>query len=211
MKREDIKYFNSWAKCFGAASPAIVMDALVNGIWINSNKDPEDIYKVYPRLIAMEHSEWLCKKFSMCPFEFAIDDCEKWDSDGIGHKKGDYIQKGRFIKDFGRSWHTDVYEMRKAVTKQGLEIAKRHNITEEDIKALFDRFGYDDAAAYNELRTQRHDLNLKREHSESDFWAIDLSDYKYIRAAFIPHCNTLYNWMDYPEKAGIDYPDIDHR
>ena len=214
MKREDMQYLNSWTECFGKAGIAGVLNALINGIWISSNKDPEDIYKVYPKLVVAEHDELLCKEFGTCPFEFAIDDGEKWEEDSPSHKKGDYIQKGRLIKDFGRSWHTDVYEMRKAVTKRGLKLAKQYNITAENVKALFDRFGYDDAAAYDELRIQRPDLidlNLKCEHNGSDVWAITLSDYKYIRAAFVPHLDTLYNWMDYPEKAGIDYPDIDHR
>ena len=205
MKREDIQYFNSWAKSFRNCSPAQVMQAILNGIWISSNKDPEDIYLVFPKLIVRSRgsSAEVDKQFGMCPFEFALDDIETWEEDGFDHKKGDYIRKGRFINSFGESWTLDKYEMRKAITKRGLKFAKETKITKEEVEALHNKYGWDDEAAYKELMINRPDLMIKSEYSDQVYPAIDAHIYKYIRAAFCPHCDTCYNWMDDPEKAGI--------
>ena len=85
MTREDIAYFNSWEKCFKPASPAIVMRAITEGIWINSNKDPEDIYMVHPKLIVHPYgsSIEIEKQFGLCPFEFSIEDGEtyRWEKE----------------------------------------------------------------------------------------------------------------------------------
>ena len=206
MKREDIQYFNSWAKSFRKCSPAQVMKGLLEGIWINSNKDPEDIYLIFPKLITNSRgTSEIDKQFGLCPFEFALDDTETWEEDGFDHKKGDYIKKGRFINSFGDSWWLDRYEARKAVTRIGLKKAKENKITKEEVIALHEKYGWDDEAAYKELMANRPDLMIKSKYSDYIYPAIDDDEYKYIRAAFIPHCDTLYNWMDHPEKAGIEY------
>ena len=85
MKREDIQYFNSWAKSFRNCSVAQVMQAVIDGIWICSNKDPEDIYLVYPKLIvrSIGSSASVDKQFGLCPFEFSIEDGEtyRWEKE----------------------------------------------------------------------------------------------------------------------------------
>ena len=211
MKREDIAYFNSWEKCFKPASPAIVMRALTEGIWINSNKDPEDIYHVMPKLIVHPYDCYVEneKRFGMCPFEFSIEDGEtyRWEKE-----EGKSRKKGRMIKDFGVSWALDRYEMRKAVTKNGLELAKEYKITKEEIIALHKKHGWDDEAMYQELIANRPDLWDTLPSGENK-WCnlLDLA-FKDIRAAFCPHFDTLYNWMDYPEKAGFpEIPNINNR
>ncbi len=213
MKREDINYLNSWSKCFKKASIAQVIQGLIDGIWICSNYDPEDIYLVQPKLIVRSTCPDVDKEFGLCPFEFSIRDGETYKKNiGSSAKAGEEIKKGRMINDFGYSWCLDKYEMRKAVTKIGLEHAKENKISKEEVEALHKKFGWDDEAAYKELMANRPDLMKKSSYDSNYIYpAIDEDDYKYIRAAFIPHCDTLYNWMDYPQKAGIDYPDIDHR
>ena len=150
MKREDINYFNSWAKCFRKASPAQVMQAIIDGIWISSNKDPEDIYLVFPKLIVRSYREIaeVDKKFGLCPFEFSIEDGEtyRWEKAGDKH-----AHKGRDINMFGTNWHLDKYEMRKAVTRTGLELAEHYKITKDEIVALHKKYGWDDDAMYKEL------------------------------------------------------------
>lgn len=203
MKREDIRYFNSWAKSFRKATPAIIMKGLLEGIWVNSNKDPEDIYLVFPRLIvkSIDGCAEVDKQFGVCPFEFSFEDSEtyRWEKEGKHH------YKGRMMSGFGESWTLDKYEMRKAVTRVGLRLAKENKITKEEVEALHKKYGWDDAAAYKELMANRPDLKIKSNHSDYIYDAISDREYSYIRAAFIPHCNTLYNWMDAPEKAGIVY------
>jgi len=140
MKREDIKYFNSWAKCFRKASPAQVMQAIIDGIWIASNEDPEDIYLVFPKLIVKAYREIakVDKQFGMCPFEFSIEDSETYRWEKAGEK---HARKGRDINAFGDSWALDKYEMRKNVTRMGLELAKKYKITKEEIIALHKKYG----------------------------------------------------------------------
>jgi len=209
MKREDIQYFNSWAKSFKKATPAIIMRGLLEGIWVNSNKDPEDIYLVFPKLITEVGSPEVMKHFGQCPFEFSFEDSETyhWEKEGRKH-----CHKGRMMFSYGESWTLDKYEMRKAVTKTGLWYAKKYKITKEEVEALHKKYGWDDEAAYKELMTNRPDLMLKSSYSDFKYAAIDADDYKYIRAAFCPHFDTMYNWMDYPEKAGYpEIPNIDNR
>lgn len=216
MKREDIQYFNSWSESFKNCSPAKVMQALTEGIWIASNEDPEDIYKVYPKLIvrSIGGNAKVDKQFGLCPFEFSIEDSEtydwgKEDKDKPLHERR---HKHRDINGFGLTWHLDKYEMRKAITKRGLENAKYYKITKEEIMALHEKYGWDDNAMYNELILNRSDLWSWTIFTEGKkFCNLHESTFKIIRAAFCPHLNTFYNWMDYPEKAGIDYPNIDER
>jgi hypothetical protein len=208
MKREDIQYFNSWAKSFRNCSPAKVMQAVLNGIWIASNKDPEDIYLVYPKLIvrSIGSSAEVDKQFGLCPFEFAIEDSEtyRWEKAGDKHP-----HKGRDINAFGVSWHLDRYEMRKAVTKNGLEAAKEYKITKDEIVALHKKHGWDDEAMYQELIANRPDLWTTYGSKGEKYCNLHELAFKDIRAAFCPHFDTIYNWMDYPEKAG--FPEIPNR
>lgn len=211
MKREDINYFNSWAKCFRKASPAQVMQAIIDGIWISSNKDPEDIYLVFPKLIVRSYREIaeVDKKFGLCPFEFSIEDGEtyRWEKAGDKH-----AHKGRDINMFGTNWHLDKYEMRKAVTKTGLELAKHYKITKDEIVALHKKYGWDDDAMYKELIENRPDLWSSLHEGGQKFCNLHDLAFKDIRAAFCPHFDTIYNWMDYPEKAGFpEIPNIDNR
>ena len=58
----------------------------------------------------------------------------------------------------------------------------------------------------------RPDLKVKSKYSDYIYDAISDWEYSYIRAAFCPHFDTMYNWMDYPEKAGYpEIPNIDNR
>ena len=208
MKREDIQYFNSWAKSFRNCSPAQVMQAVLEGIWIASNKDPEDIYLVYPKLIvrSIGSSAEVDKHFGMCPFEFSIEDSEtyRWEKAGDKHP-----HKGRDINAFGVSWHLDRYEMRKAVTKNGLEAAKEYKITKDEIVALHKKHGWNDEAMYQELIANRPDLWTTYGSKGEKYCNLHELAFKDIRAALCPHFDTIYNWMDYPEKAG--FPEIPNR
>ena len=208
MKREDIQYFNSWSKSFKKCSMATIMKGLLNGIWISSNKDPEDIYRIFPKLITTETggSAEVCKQFGTIPFEFSFDDSEFDENDKLIWKR-----KGRLMSGYKSSWALDRYEMRKAVTKTGLWYANKYKITKEEVKALHKKYGWDDESAYKELMTNRSDLMITTPTGYV-YEAIDANDYKYIRAAFCPHFDTGYNWMDYPEKAGYpEIPNIDNR
>ena len=213
MKREDINYFNSWAKSFKNCSPAMVMKAVIEGIWIASNKDPEDIYLVYPKLIvrSIGSSANVDKQFGMCPFEFSIEDGEsyRWEKEDEKNNVPSYQRrhKGRDINSFGVSWHLDRYEMRKAVTRNGLEAAKSYKITKEEIEALHKKHGWDDDAMYQELIANRPDLWTA--YNGGKYCNLHELSFKDIRAAFCPHFDTMYNWMDYPEKAG--FPEIPNR
>lgn len=201
MKREDIKYINSWAKSFRNCSPVKVMQAIIEGIWIASNNDPEDIYKVYPELIIRSFDEGaqIDKEFGICPFEFAIED-------------GETYRKSRDINSFGVSWHLDKYEMRKAITRNGLEAAKQYKITRDEIIALHNKYGWDDDAMYKELINTRQDLWSSLSDGSKKFCDLNELAFKDIRAAFCPHFDTRYNWMDYPEKAGFsEIPNIENR
>ena len=216
MKREDIQYFNSWAKSFRNCSVAQVMQAVIDGIWICSNKDPEDIYLVYPKLIvrSIGSSASVDKQFGLCPFEFSIEDGEtyRWEKEDEKNNKPSYQRrhKGRDINAFGVSWHLDRYEMRKAITKRGLEAAKEHKITKEEIIELHKKHGWDDDAMYQELIANRPDLwDTYGKNGENKYCNLHELDFKTIRAAFCPHFDTIYNWMDYPEKAG--FPEIPNR
>ena len=216
MKREDIQYFNSWAKSFGKCSPAKVMQAMLDGIWIASNKDPEDIYLVYPKLIvrSIGGNADIDKQFGMCPFEFSIEDGEtyRWEKEDEKDNKHSCQRrcKSRDIKSFGVSWCLDRYEMRKAVARNGLEAAKNYKITEDEIVALHKKHGWDDDAMYQELIANRPDLWSTV--GESRYCKLHELSFKSIRAAFCPHFDTLYNWMDYPEKAGFpEIPNIENR
>ena len=218
MKREDIKYFNSWAKSFRKCSPAQVMQAILEGIWIASNKDPEDIYLVYPKLIvrSLGGSAEVDKQFGLCPFEFSIEDSEtyRWEKEDKEANKPSYQcrRKGRDINAFGDSWALDRYEMRKNVTRVGLELAERYNITKEEIVALHKKHGWDDDAMYQELIANRPDLWSSFHEGGKKFCNLHDLAFKDIRAAFCPHFDTGYNWMDYPEKAGFpEIPNIDVR
>ena len=218
MKREDIQYFNSWAKSFRNCSVAQVMQAVLEGIWIASNKDPEDIYLVYPRLIvrSIGSSASVDKQFGLCPFEFAIEDGEtyRWEEEDKKNNIPSYKRrhKGRDINSFGVSWHLDRYEMRKAITKRGLEDAKAYKITKEEIVALHKKYGWDDDAMYQELIANRPDLWSSFSEGGQKFCNLHELAFKDIRAAFCPHFDTLYNWMDYPEKAGFpEIPNIENR
>ena len=218
MKREDIQYFNSWAKSFSNCSPAQVMQAVLNGIWINSNKDPEDIYLVFPKLIVRSYgsSAEVDKQFGLCPFEFAIEDGEtyRWEKEDKEAGKPSYKcrHKGRDINAFGVSWCLDRYEMRKAVTRSGLELAERYKITKEEIVALHKKHGWDDDAMYQELIANRPDLWSTLPSGKNKWCDLHELAFKDIRAAFCPHFNTMYNWMDYPEKAGFpEIPNIKNR
>ena len=212
MKKSDIKYFNSWEGSFKNCSPAQVMRALLEGIWISSNEDPEDIYLVYPKLVVRAVGSTVnnYKQFGMCPFEFSFEDHEtyRWERWEEG---GECSLKGRRISDFGYSWTLDPYEMRKAITKRGLEISNIYKITKEEIEALHKKYLWDDKAAYQDLMANRPDLNLKTQLGYA-YNAIDEHDYRCVRAAFVPHCDPRYKWMDYPEKAGFpNIPNIDNR
>lgn len=216
MKREDINYINSWAKSFRNCSPAKVMQAIIDGIWIASNKDPEDIYKVYPKLIvrSVGGSAQVNKEFGLCPFEFSIEDGEtyEWEKEDKDKPSYGHRHKGRDINGFGSSWHLDKYEMRKAITKNGLELAKRYKITKEEIVALHKKYGWDDDAMYKELIENRTDLWGSLHEGGQKFCDLHDLAFKDIRAAFCPHFDTAYNWMDYPEKAGFpEIPNIDNR
>lgn len=206
MKRKDLQYLNSWSKCFRKASVATVMKGLIEGIWVNSNKDPEDIYLVYPQLIirSVGVNANIDKQFGTCPFEFSFEDGEtyRWKKEGDIHQ-----YKGRMIMHYGETWWLDKYEARKAVTKYGLKLAKKYKITKEEVEALHDKYDWDDESAYKELMANKPYLTVKSEHSDYTYDVIDEYDYKHIRAAFIPHCDRLYNWMDNPEKAGINCPE----
>jgi len=209
MKREDIQYFNSWNKSFKKCSMATIMKGLLNGIWVNSNEDPEDIYLVYPKLITHTGDPEVMKQFGQCPFEFYFEDSETYRWEKEGQK---YAHKGRMMFTYGDAWALDKYEMRKAITKTGLYFAKKYKITKKEIEALHKKYGWDDESAYNELMSNRPDLKIKSKYSDSVYDAIDARDYRYIRAAFCPHFDTGYNWMDYPEKAGYpEIPNIDNR
>ena len=157
MKREDIAYFNSWEKCFKPASPAIVMQAILNGIWISSNKDPEDIYKVYPKLIqtSVGSAAYVDRQFSLCPFEFSFEDSETYEWKKVGNKPN---YKGRLIKHYGRTWSLDCYEMRRIVSETGRRCAKKYKIRKEDILGLVSKNGFDDAKSYAEYMETRPDL-----------------------------------------------------
>lgn len=210
MKREDIAYFNSWAKSFRNCSPAQVMQAILNGIWISSNKDPEDIYLVFPKLIVRDlgSSAEVDRQFGMCPFEFSIEDGEtyRWEKEDAEKPYHERRHKGRDINMFGINWALDRYEMRKAVTRVGLELAKDYKITKEEIVALHKKHGWDDDAMYQELIASRPDLWSSFHEGGEKFCNLHELAFKDIRAAFCPHFDTMYNWMDYPEKAG--FPEI---
>ena len=214
MKREDINYFNSWAKSFRNCSVAQVMQAVLEGIWIASNKDPEDIYLVYPKLIvrSIGGSANVDKQFGLCPFEFSIEDGEtyRWEKEDKDKPSYHRRHKGRDINSFGISWCLDRYEMRKAVTKNGLETAKVYKITKEEIEALHKKHGWDDDAMYQELIENRQDLWTA--YNGGKYCNLHELAFKDIRAAFCPHFDTMYNWMDYPEKAGFpEIPNIENR
>ena len=216
MKREDIQYLNSWSKSFRKCSPAMVMKAVIEGIWISSNKDPEDIYLVYPRLIVRSRggSAEVDKQFGLCPFEFAIEDGEtyRWEKEDKDKPYHQQRHKGRDINSFGVSWCLDRYEMRKAITKRGLEDAKAYNITKDEIVALHKKHGWDDDAMYQELIENRPDLWDTLPSGKNRWCNLHELAFKDIRAAFCPHFDTGYNWMDYPEKAGFpEIPNREHR
>ena len=103
--------------------------------------------------------------------------------------------------------------MRKAITKRGLEAAKEHKITKEEIIELHKKHGWDDDAMYQELIANRPDLwDTYGKNGENKYCNLHELDFKTIRAAFCPHFDTLYNWMDYPEKAGFpEIPNIEKR
>lgn len=208
MLKEDIEYVDSWANCFPKASIAKIMQGLIEGIAVNSNKDPEDICKVYPRLIVTARGDIakVDKQFNMCPFEFSFDDGEtwQWDKDDPEHKPH---HKGRMMSQYREAWALDIYDMRKVVTEQGLKLAAEYNITKEEIKALHKKHGWDDDAMYKELLANRPDL--WDEYHDTKYAKVQDMAFKEIRAAFCPHFDTGYNWMDYPEKAG--FPEIPNR
>lgn len=213
MKRKDIQYFNSWAESFRNCSPAQVMQAVLDGIWIASNKDPEDIYLVYPKLIvrSIGSSANVDRQFGMCPFEFSIEDGEtyRWGKEDKDKPYHQQRYKGRDVNSLGVSWCLDRYEMRKAVTKNGLELAKEYKITKEEIIDLHTKHGWDDEAMYQELINTRQDLWSSLHDGGQKFCILHELAFKDIRAAFCPHFNTAYSWMDYPEKAG--FPEIPNR
>ncbi len=205
MRREDIRYFNSWAKSFRNCSPAKVMEGVINGIWIASNRDPEDIIKVYPKLITRPScSTELDKQYGLCPFEFAFEDGESLEWHEKDPRMSSY--KRRDINAFGHTWHLDKYELRKAITKDGLRYAKEFKITKKEIMALHKKHGWDDDAMYKELTENRPDLWNTYENGKSKYCLLGDLTFRDIRAALCPHFDTIYNWMDYPEKAG--YPEI---
>lgn len=194
------------------------MQAVLEGIWIASNKDPEDIYLVYPRLIVrpIGSSASVDKQFGLCPFEFSIEDGEtyRWEEEDKKNNVPSYKHrhKGRDINSFGVSWCLDRYEMRKAITKRGLEAAKEYKITKEEIVALHKKHGWDDDAMYQELINTRQDLWSSLHEGGQKFCDLHELTFKNIRAALCPHFDTLYNWMDCPEKAGFpEIPNINDR
>jgi len=205
MKREDIKFFNSWAKSFMNCSPAKVMQGLLYGIWIASNKDPEDIHLTYPRLLTHVGHPDVAKEFGSCPFEFSLDNEHELD------ENGKRIDKHRDINYYGVTWALDKYEMRKGITKRGLELAKELGITEEYIKSLVKKYGFNegyycekDKEMYQEfLEERKNDNRVWYRHGNFEAPNIRPENFSEIRAAFCPNFKHFYNWCDNLDKAGI--------
>ena len=201
MTREDIAYINSWGESFGKCSWAKVLKALTEGIWICSNKDPEDIYRVMPKLIQMRQGG-PDLHFYQCPFEFSFEDGEtyEWSKD-----TGRPEHKGRHIKHYNATWALDCYEMRKIVSKLGRLYAKKHKIAKKDILDLVVKNGYDDEKSYREYMATRPDL--QPDPTKGKYLDFTQDDFRYVRAAFAPHIDPLYNWTDHPELCGLEDPE----
>lgn len=204
MEKEDIEYFDSWANSFKKCSPAKVMHALLYGIWICANHDPEDIYLSYPRLLTRIGHPDNAKEFGSCPFEFALDDTED-------NEDGKVINKHRDIEYFGITWALDKYEMRKAITQRGLEMAKEYKITEDDIKSLVIKYGFSTGYRCETDQKMYHDF-ITNHVADPKFWwgqpehqyfQISQREFSVIRAAFCPNLYHSYNWCDNLDKAGI--------
>lgn len=200
MKQEDIKYVNSWEKCFkNKASMVDCVKAVIEGIWTSGREGAEDI--ILHSNVRIERdpitasSDWVSKEFGIAPIELQV---EVYD-----YKKYKYKWMQIFLKDKDKYWSFDLYTMRRAVTKRGLEFSKKYNITEEEIRSLFDKYHYDDKAAYKELMSNRPDLYQTIHGTDKKYEIVSDFEYSTIRAAYCPCLDPFYNWYRNLDKAGI--------
>lgn len=199
MKKEDIKYVNSWEKSFKkGASMVDCVRAVIEGIWASGKEDVEDI-TLHPRVRIVPNSvitsDWISKKFGVEPIELQV---EIYD-----YKKKENKWTDIFLKDKDRYWSFDLYTMRRAITQRGLDFSKKYNITEEEVKSLFNKYHYDDKAAYEELMNNRPDLYQTIRGSDKKYGKISDFEYSNIRAAYCPCLDPFYNWYHDLDKAGI--------
>lgn len=199
MKQTDIKYVNSWEKSFKkGASMVDCVRAVIEGVWASGRDDVEDII-LHPH-VRIEHntvisSDYVAKQYGVEPIELQV---EVYD---YKNKKDKWINI--YLKDKDKYWSFDLFEMRKAVTKRGLEFSKKYNITEEEIRSLFDKYHYDDEAAYKDLMNNRLDLYQTIRGTDKKYEIMSVFEYSTIRAAYCPCLDPYYNWCNDLDKAGI--------
>lgn len=202
MKREDINYVNSWNKSFKNKATMIeCVKAVIEGIWISNARfgDVEDIILERNVRIVSNTSgngtlEWM-KDWGFDPIILQI---ERYDTKT---KTSKWIPL--YIKGKDNHWSFDLYALRKSITQQGLKLAKDYNISEKEIKDLFNKYHYNDKEAYKELMANRPDLYQNIRSIKKRYPSLHEIDYQTIRAAYCPCLDPLYNWTTDLDKAGI--------
>jgi len=199
MKRKDIEYVNSWSNSFKkGASMVDCVRAVIEGIWTSGREGIEDIIlhpHVRIRHNTVINSDYVAKQYGVEPIELQV---EVYD-----YKKQEDKWIEIYLKDKDKYWSFDLFEMRKAITRRGLEFSKQYNITEAEVRALFDKYHYDDEAAYKELMKNRPDLYQTIRGCSKKYEKISDYEYSTIRAAYCPCLDPFYNWYCDLDKAGI--------
>ena len=200
MKRDSINYVNSWNKSFkNKASMVDCLKAVIEGVWVSGRNDVEDIIlNTNVRIVKnLFHSGngWYVKDFGLEPITLEI------------LRYNDKTKESKwvdlYLRDKDKYWSFDLYELRRAVTKRGLGFSKEYNITETEVRELFNKYHYDDKSAYEELMKNRPDLYQSFRGSYKKYEKVLECEYSTIRAAYCPCLDPLYNWANDLDKAGI--------
>jgi len=96
-----------------------------------------------------------------------------------------------------------LFKLRRELTNYGLEVAKKLNITESEVRELFNKYHYDDDKSYEELMSKRKDLSYYSDEAKITYELLYKFQYKAIRVAYCPCLDPCYSWCSDLDKAGI--------